>query len=281
MSLISKPWTFSAGAVIIASEHNSDFDTIYSEFNGSISNTNIASNAAIAYSKLNLTGNIVNADIKSTAAIVDTKLAQITTAGKVSGAALTSLSSTPSGAGVVPIANLATGTPTGSKFIRDDGSLQIPPSLGNVIFRSGYFPYKSSDLKAFYVASANSITSQTDNQTLYTNFWVSSNNDTYETIFDEEYWKRLSGTTTATVYAWAWGGSGTLNANLQITMYDGSATLTGNASTTGNPTTPQLITFTIDISTLSTSAVTKIKGELKTVSGLSTSFCAAIVILAS
>jgi len=86
MALISKPNTFSAGNTIVASEHNSNFDTIYNEFNGSISNANIS----------------------NTAAIVDSKLAQITTAGKVSGAALTSLSSIPSGAGTIPTANLPT-----------------------------------------------------------------------------------------------------------------------------------------------------------------------------
>lgn len=32
--------------------------------------------------------------------------------------------------GVIPIANLATGTPTGSKFIRDDGTLAVPPGSG-------------------------------------------------------------------------------------------------------------------------------------------------------
>lgn len=50
--------------------------------------------------------NIVNADIDSAAAIADTKLAAISTAGKVSGAALTGLSGIPSGAGVIPAANL-------------------------------------------------------------------------------------------------------------------------------------------------------------------------------
>ena len=50
--------------------------------------------------------NIVNADIKSTAAIADTKLAAISTAGKVDGAALTGLANTPSGAGALPAANL-------------------------------------------------------------------------------------------------------------------------------------------------------------------------------
>jgi len=49
---------------------------------------------------------IVNADIGASAAIVDTKLAQITTASKVSGTAITGLASLPSGAGVIPDANL-------------------------------------------------------------------------------------------------------------------------------------------------------------------------------
>lgn len=31
MALISKPNTFSAGATIIASEHNDNFDTIYND----------------------------------------------------------------------------------------------------------------------------------------------------------------------------------------------------------------------------------------------------------
>lgn len=93
-ALVSKPFTFSAGAVIIASQHNSNFDTLYNLVNGSLDSTNLASNAAIA----------------------DTQLGQITTAGKVSGAALTSLSSIPSGAGIIPSANLpaATGGTLGS-----------------------------------------------------------------------------------------------------------------------------------------------------------------------
>lgn len=51
-------------------------------------------------------GVITNSDISASAGIVDTKLATISTAGKVSGAALTSLSSTPAGAGVFPAANV-------------------------------------------------------------------------------------------------------------------------------------------------------------------------------
>lgn len=83
MALIAKPNTFTAGTTIQSGQVNSNFDTVYNEFNGSISNTNISASAAI----------------------VDTKLAQITTASKVSGAALTSLTSVPSGAGILPFAN--------------------------------------------------------------------------------------------------------------------------------------------------------------------------------
>jgi hypothetical protein len=44
---------------------------------GTISNADIASGAAIAYSKLNLTGSIVNADVNASAAIAKTKLAPL------------------------------------------------------------------------------------------------------------------------------------------------------------------------------------------------------------
>jgi hypothetical protein len=49
------------------------------------------------------------------------------------------LSNLPAGgiAGVIPIANLATGTPNGAKFIRDDGTLQSPPGTGTVTATAG------------------------------------------------------------------------------------------------------------------------------------------------
>lgn len=90
MALVTKTYTFTAGTTIVASEHNTNFDTLYNLVNG----------------------NIDNANVKASAGIVDSKLAQITTAGKVSGAALTSLSSTPAGAGLLPSANIT--LPSGS-----------------------------------------------------------------------------------------------------------------------------------------------------------------------
>jgi microcystin-dependent protein len=61
MSLINKEHDFTTGAVIKATEHNENFDNIYDDYNGNIDNNNIKANAGI----------------------VDTKLAQITTTGKV------------------------------------------------------------------------------------------------------------------------------------------------------------------------------------------------------
>jgi hypothetical protein len=55
---------------------------------GVIVNADINASAAIAYSKLSLTGSIVNADISASAAIADSKLATISTANKVSAAAV-------------------------------------------------------------------------------------------------------------------------------------------------------------------------------------------------
>jgi len=92
-------------ATINVSVLNGKVDPLATDYNGNIQNVNIAAAAGIVYSKLTLTDSVVNADINSAAAIVDTKLDQITTAGKVSGAAITALASTPSGAGALPVAN--------------------------------------------------------------------------------------------------------------------------------------------------------------------------------
>jgi hypothetical protein len=102
MSLIVIPNTFTVGAVIVASQHNANFSTIYSDYNGNITNDNISGSAAIA----------------------DTKLAQITTAGKLSGAAFTSLSSIPAGAGVIPVANLGT-SPAATKVLKGSGAFAL------------------------------------------------------------------------------------------------------------------------------------------------------------
>jgi len=101
MSIVTKQNTFSAGATIIASEHNDNFDTIYNDHNG----------------------NITNANLSASAGIVDTKLAQIATASKVDGAALTLLTNIPSAAGIIPSANINTGTTANKIYYVDTGDL--------------------------------------------------------------------------------------------------------------------------------------------------------------
>jgi hypothetical protein len=54
MALVSKSFTFSAGATIVASEHNTNFDTLYNLVNGNIDNANVNASAGIDASKLDL-----------------------------------------------------------------------------------------------------------------------------------------------------------------------------------------------------------------------------------
>ena len=54
MAIIVKNNTFSNGATVIAAEHNENFDTIYNDYNGNVTNANVAAGASIALSKLNL-----------------------------------------------------------------------------------------------------------------------------------------------------------------------------------------------------------------------------------
>lgn len=74
MGTLSQITTATTGDTLTAAIWNNEFSNIINEFNGSIENANIASDAAIAYSKLNLTGNILNADVNASAAIAYSKL---------------------------------------------------------------------------------------------------------------------------------------------------------------------------------------------------------------
>lgn len=72
---------------------------------------------------------IVNAEIASNASIADTKLATIATAGVVQGTALTGLANIPSGAGLIPAANLpSTSSFTAGMIMLWSGSSATIPS---------------------------------------------------------------------------------------------------------------------------------------------------------
>ncbi len=103
---------------------------------------------------------ITNAKVASGAAIVDTKLATISTAGKVSGAALTSLSSTPSGAGALPIVNGGTGQTTRQAALNALAAASLTGTSGQVLVSDG------SDMGLGYPASL-SIASAAQGDVLY------------------------------------------------------------------------------------------------------------------
>ncbi len=75
---------------------------------------------------------VTNAKVAAAAAIVDTKLAAITTAGKVSGAALTLLGNTPSGAGRIPRANAVLVNTDTVVSLADGAGSVIDAATGNI-----------------------------------------------------------------------------------------------------------------------------------------------------
>lgn len=100
MALISLPYVFTVGSTIVASQHNSNFNTIYNDYNGNITDSNIASNAAIGYAKLALNNSIQATDI---------------------------LSST-----VFNIVNIPTGT-SANEVVELDGSAKLPAVDGSAL----------------------------------------------------------------------------------------------------------------------------------------------------
>lgn len=63
MALLSVPFVFTVGAVIVAGQHNSNFSNIYQDYSGNIQDVNIAANAGIEYSKLSLNASILYSDL--------------------------------------------------------------------------------------------------------------------------------------------------------------------------------------------------------------------------
>ena len=47
MSIITKPKTFQAGDIALSADVNSDFDTIYADYDGHITDANLDANASI------------------------------------------------------------------------------------------------------------------------------------------------------------------------------------------------------------------------------------------
>lgn len=54
MGLVTRTFTYSAGAVIVAAQHNTNENTLYNLVNGALDNDNVTASANIAATKLNL-----------------------------------------------------------------------------------------------------------------------------------------------------------------------------------------------------------------------------------
>ena len=134
MATVTTTKTWASGDVLTAADLNAEFSNLLNAL--AIVNADISASAAIAYSKLNLTGNIVNADVSSSAAIA---------ASKISGTAMT-LSSTDTITGVKtfsaePVFNAGVQVAdaqdiyftSGAKIERVDGNIVLTPESSKLV----------------------------------------------------------------------------------------------------------------------------------------------------
>lgn len=163
----------------------------------------------------------------------------------------------------------------------------VPKVLSNVIWRSPYLSYKTTDYHASHHLSETSIIPTTEAETTYGEFFGRSitTTDVFEVVIDEEYWLRLSTITTLTFHGYGWTAGTPTLAKIKVTIYDGTntATSTFNGTAAGQGV-PEYLTGTIDVSSLSTSVVSKIKIELSINTnggGGNNVYCGGIVLLGS
>ena len=143
---------------------------------GAIVNADVNASAAIAYSKLNLGTSIVNSDISTSAAIVDTKLATISTAGKVSNSATTATNANTASAIVARdasgdfIAGKATLSTVDINTVIETASIVASASTGtiNIDFSTNPTVYYTSDATANWTLNVRGTSSTTLNSVLST-----------------------------------------------------------------------------------------------------------------
>uniref|UniRef100_A0A6M3IUX4 Uncharacterized protein n=1 Tax=viral metagenome TaxID=1070528 RepID=A0A6M3IUX4_9ZZZZ len=131
----SRSFTYTSGSIIDPDDVTTNEDNI---FNYLARGVDTLADSSVTTSKI-LDGTIVNGDLSGTLALPDSKIAQITTASKVSGTSLTGLASIPSGAGKVPAANLNL---TGGSFALPSGAV--------FFLATGSCPTGSTDVSATY-----------------------------------------------------------------------------------------------------------------------------------
>ena len=131
----SRSFTYTSGTTIQPDEVTVNEDNIFNYLNRGIDKI---IDGTVTTDTI-LDGTIANVDLSGTLALPDSKIANITTASKVNGTALTGLASIPSGAGKVPAANLNL---TGGNFALPSGAV--------FFMITGSCPTGSTDVTATY-----------------------------------------------------------------------------------------------------------------------------------
>lgn len=268
MSIVSIPFTFSAGAVIIAAQHNSNFSTIYNDYNGNIQNVNIASGAGIIYSKLTLTESIVDADISSIASITPSKINLGSNhQGDIfvdTGSGITRL--TPGNSGQLLETQGASANP-----------IWVTPSLlSNVLFQYTGQVDSQGTLKGEFSGTTLTPSSGAQN---YRFLIADVQTPTYQTVFSTKY-THISNISTVTVYVRIWNNNAGGNDQTNFKLTIGSAT--GNISGTVSQVTPEWKSFTISVTGLTPGTVYDVTGSMTNAAGnTNPTYCSNIIAFGS
>lgn len=280
MSIIIKNYTFSSGATILASEHNSNFNTIYADYNGNITNSNISATAAIANSKLNLTSITQNVAISGNLTLTGS-------ANDFSGATISDL-------GTVTTADINGGTIDG---VQVDGAtatgMLFVNNASDQLAQLGSQGTSGQILTSAGTGANPTWSTLTQNNSASTNVfcWAGVGNDvtgtalnttsaSYVNVLRFRY-KKVSNSDTITCHARMWSSSAgsTEEAFVKILI---NTTLTEELKTTTS-TTPTWITggTTIDVSSLSDGTTYDGLIQIKSEDGIATAYCSAITLIGS
>ncbi len=263
MSIVNINYTFSAGAVIVASQHNSNFSVIYNDYNGFIDNTNISTSAGIAYSKLNLSASIKNSDINPSNPIIGSNI-DLSSPGTIGNTApntgaFTTLKVGTTHQGDILYDNgtsLVRLTPgTSGQFLQTQGNSANPQwatngSLSNCLFQYVANVTLTGSGAGEIVGTTLVPTTATGNYRFLS--YRNAGSSSFSTVWATK-WKKVAGISTITIYGQIWQSSGSNSPQTILKVDVGGQN--SSVSGTANQTTPEWNTFTIDVSSLSNGTV--------------------------
>lgn len=133
---------------------------------------------------------------------------------------------------------------------------QVGQSIGNAIFCFAGQVDAQGAGQGFYTSTSLNPSAATGNYA----FWQVTNDSAYHTIIKSK-WVKIAGVTTITVKALIWQQGAATGASANCLVDIGGAT--GNASGTLNQTTPEWVSFTVDVSGLVTGTTYDVTIQLK------------------